>query len=144
MRVKWRVAWACAATLYEGDDCLLWPFALRGGYPAMTGGYGHVFVCAEAHGPRPPGMEAEHICGVRQCMNKRHLRWATHKVNCQRRTEHGTQTIGERHGRSKLKRREVEAIRRAPKVYGSGLKLARQCRVAKTTISMVRGKRIWK
>lgn len=135
---------------YEGDDCLRWPFAMRGGrrpqdaYPAISGGYGHVYLCERAHGARPtPQHEVEHLCGNRRCMNKRHIAWATHEDNCARRTVHGTQTIGERHPGAILSEADVRAIRATPRLRGSGVALAEHYGVAPATISVIRSGRTW-
>jgi HNH endonuclease len=67
---------------WDSDDCLLWPYSLDGGYPALNGERGHVLICEETHGPKPdPKMHAAHWCGVRRCINRRHLRWATSAEN---------------------------------------------------------------
>lgn len=148
-----RLPWIEQVALpYEGDACLLWPFSTRGGsgqpgevYPALAVGYAHVLLCELAHGPRPtPDHEAEHLCGHKLCMNKRHLAWALHVDNCARRTEHGTQTIGERHPGHILTENDVLAIRAVPKVYGSGVALAEQFGVSTATVSYVRSRRGWK
>lgn len=146
MNAPIRMPWLMNVALaYEGDDCLDWPYSLRGQYPALCGGYGHVKLCELAHGPRPtPEHEAEHICGRSCCMNKRHLRWATHLENCQRRTEHGTQLIGERHNLAKLTNTDVRAILTAPRNYGSGAALARRYGVSPALICIIRKRKVWR
>jgi hypothetical protein len=142
---------ANVALLYESDACLPWPFGTRGGrrpqdaYPALGGsGYAHVLLCELTHGPRPsPDHEAEHLCGFHLCMNKRHIRWALHRENCQRRTAHGTQLIGERHNMAKLTEIQVRAIRAAPKLRGSGRALAKHYGVCPATICVIRSRKNW-
>lgn len=137
------------ALKYEGDECLLWPFCMRGGrrpqdaYPALgMGGYAHVLLCTLAHGPRPtPQHETEHLCGKHRCMNKKHVQWALHKENCARRTEHGTQTIGEKHGMAKLTEAEVLEIRKIPKRTRG---VAEKYGISIATICTIRARKNWK
>lgn len=136
---------------YEGDDCLPWPFSMRGGrrpqdaYPAITGGYGHGYLCELAHGPKPtPAHEVEHRCASHRCMNKRHLWWATHKENCGARLAQGRQPIGEGHGRVVLTEPDVAEIRSTPKVRGSGIRLAEKYGVSPALVSLIRNGRIWR
>lgn len=144
-----RMPWIIAVALtHEGDACLPWPFSTRGGrrpqdaYPALMGCYAHVWLCTEMHGPKPsPDHEVEHLCGDHLCMNWRHLEWALHVDNCARRTEHGTQTIGERHGMAVL------TAEQAAEILASnlpGVELARLHGVCPATISKIRNRILWK
>ena len=74
------------------DECIPWPFAVNGnGYgsigPYETYGtkYPHVYVCEQAHGPKPTersiACHAPVICHNRLCVNPAHIRWATHSEN---------------------------------------------------------------
>jgi hypothetical protein len=83
---------------YEGDECLIWPYARNGA------GYGHMLldgttqlisrlVCAEIYGSAPtPKHEAAHSCGKGHegCVAKRHLSWKTPVANAADRVAHGT------------------------------------------------------
>lgn len=63
---------------------------------AVTGsGYGHLsidgelvkahrFVWEITHGPIPPGLEIDHLCRVRNCVNPDHMELVTHKENINR------------------------------------------------------------
>lgn len=139
------------ALKHTGDSCLKWPFAVRGGrrpqdaYPALAQrGYAHVLLCEIVHGLRPSSAhETEHTCGFHLCMNPRHVQWALHKDNCARRTQHGTQTIGEQHGMAKLTEHEVRAIIRASRGRGTGVRLASLYGVSPATICNIRHGKSW-
>jgi hypothetical protein len=86
-------AWLDWAFEQETDECLLWPFALRGGpyeYGQMQDGYPHRIICERRHGPCPQDKECRHHCGRGLCCNKRHLSWSTHIENESDKAIHGT------------------------------------------------------
>ncbi len=68
-------------------------------------------VATVVHGERPDGMECAHSCGVRACVNPRHLRWDTHAGNCADKLQHGTEIIGERNPLAKLTADAVRSMR---------------------------------
>lgn len=102
----------------ETDECVLWP------YTTDTPGYGrvwvrphlksvHIMACEYGHGPKPsPAHQAAHLCGVRVCMNPRHLRWATPSENNWDKARHGTLLVGEEHPNARLKASDVLEIRK--------------------------------
>jgi hypothetical protein len=71
---------------YDGDDCLIWPFAHdTNGAARMRGDDGRLVqvarvLCEEIHGPPPTANHlAIHSCGNgdRSCVTKNHLSWET-------------------------------------------------------------------
>lgn len=71
----------------------------------------HRYVCEAAHGPPPsPEHEAAHSCGIRPCVNRWHLRWATVEENAADKLLHGTDSRGEKNGNAKLTRLQVDEI----------------------------------
>lgn len=101
----------------ETEECVIWPFALN------NSGYGslavdgksigaHRYACECANGPPPsPQHEAAHSCNNRPCINGKHLRWATKVENEADTLVHGTRSVGEKHGISKLTEDQVREIR---------------------------------
>src|SRR5262249_4534275 len=68
-------------------ECVIWPLSCDNhGYPC--GGYNgqklksHRWICEATHGPAPEGKpHAAHSCGRTNCVNPKHLRWASPKEN---------------------------------------------------------------
>lgn len=63
-------------------------------------------------GPRPPQHEGSHLNGDHLDNRWENLVWMTHVENDALRVEHGTMSVGERNGRSKLTDEDVREIRR--------------------------------
>ena len=82
-----RKAFVERAFAYDGDECLLWPFATaKKGYPLFCMTVKNFLVsrivCEEAHGPPSTAKHmALHSCDNPPCITKRHLRWGTHRDN---------------------------------------------------------------
>lgn len=104
---------------YRGDECLQWPYARNSkGYPMLNiEGRDRLLarvLCEEVNGPPPtPEHEAAHSCGNGHdgCLTQGHLSWKTPVENAADRITHGTETIGARHGMSKLTEDDVRQIR---------------------------------
>ena len=103
--------------VYDGDDCLIWPFAKTTKGRAKIGWHGKAtdipnLLCQIVHGAAPPGHEAAHSCGNGHtaCVTKRHLRWKTHAANMKEMIDHGRSTRGTQQANSKLTETEVRQI----------------------------------
>jgi len=104
---------------YEGDECLIWPFArnAKGYGPVAWNGRRalvHRLACEQVHGQPPTDKhQAAHSCGQGKngCVNPRHLRWATQKENDADKVIHGTLLRGDLLKSSKLKPDQVVQIR---------------------------------
>lgn len=135
---------------YEGDDCLIWPFA------RSHSGYGHLgwrgkicivsrLVCEDRYGPPPsPEYHASHSCGRGHegCVSRKHLSWKRPEANWADRVIHGTHNRGEQAGRSKLKEDDVRKIR---SLLGKTeqQELARRFGVSRSVISHIANRRTW-
>jgi hypothetical protein len=76
------------------DACWLWTGYIKpNGYASFYPGggrhvgkiYAHRFAYELSHGPIPSGLEIDHLCHVRHCVNPSHLDVVTHRVNLDRR-----------------------------------------------------------
>jgi hypothetical protein len=111
--------WLHNALMHESDECLLFPFGrFADGYGAVWSSgkmvKAHRFICEAAHGmPPSPEHHAAHSCGIRTCVNKRHLRWATRAENEADKVVHGRSNRGERQGHSVLTLSQVMQIKQA-------------------------------
>lgn len=102
---------------YDGNDCLIWPYAKSRGYGTVKHNGKmcevHRLVCEKTNGPPPsPKHEAAHSCGNGHegCITKRHLSWKTRAENIADRLIHGTHNRGERHYGAKLTEEAVREI----------------------------------
>lgn len=130
----------------ESDNCLLYPFGVGShGYGAIHNENGVMttsnrYICTAAHGDPPADEEAAHSCGVKLCVNKRHLRWDTHAGNLADMVSHGTKPQGMTHGQVKLTEANVLAIRAAE---GNQSKIGETFGVCQQTVSDIKNKRRW-
>lgn len=72
--------------------------------------YVHSLVCEAFHGPRPEGLTASHLNGVRTDNRAENLLWETQQANTVRQKEHGTQAR-RGGGKSRFTEAEADAIR---------------------------------
>lgn len=109
------MAWLLEHVDYDSDDCLIWPFQRdKDGYAAMSRRRPCREMCERAHGPVPfEKAVTAHSCGNGHlgCINPKHLRWATQKVNVADKIAHGTHQAREAHGRAKLTEKDIQRIR---------------------------------
>lgn len=130
------------------DECILWPYAkTRDGYGrlrcsgAITGA--HVLALTRTAGARPEGLEAAHSCGVPECINPQHLRWATPKENQADRRDHGTDPVGEQNGRAKLTAADVLKIRARASSGESHQSISEDFPVGRSGVSLIVNRRRW-
>ncbi len=75
--------------IVDENGCWLWTGALDdGGYAAMSirrkTTRVHVVTYVDKNGPVPTGLELDHLCRIRRCINPDHLEAVTSLVNTQR------------------------------------------------------------
>lgn len=133
-----------AALVHHSNDCLLWPYGQNGvGYAIMKGRAVHRLVCDRVHGPPPfHKSEVAHSCGVRKCINHRHLRWDTRAGNLADRLLHGTDSRGQKSWNAKLTEADVLQIRQL-RSYLSSDEIAAMFGVARATINGIFSGRVW-
>lgn len=139
--------WAEQASLYDGDDCLLWPFSTTRGYGTVWNGVrtmpAHRYVCSLAHGSPPAASDCAHSCGNRLCCNPKHLRWATRAENEADKIKHGKDNRGQRHGLSKLTNEQVLAIKAKRRAGMKRKDLALEYNLKPATIYDITSGRRW-
>lgn len=105
--------------VYEGRECLIWPFARDGnGYGMLYDGERmrlvHRLVCEMSNGQSPSRRHhAAHTCGQGRagCVTRQHIAWKTPKANNADKRKHGTDNRGSRHNMAKLSEEQVLQIR---------------------------------
>jgi len=100
------------------EECIPWPMSRRADGRGQIRYKGRQAIasrvcCELAHGPPPhEKMEAAHTCGKGHlgCVNPGHLRWKTMLENERDKIEHGTISIGPKHGHAKLSEHDASII----------------------------------
>lgn len=146
-RARRNAALAFVREIPRTEACVLWPYSLG------RNGYGQLWYegkMANAHrvalrmyrGEPPfPKAVAAHSCGRKDCVNPRHLRWATQKDNLRDRIDHGTMHYSKRNGNNKLSEEAVVDIflsRDVPQQH-----LADKYNVSQPTISNIQNGYRW-
>jgi hypothetical protein len=71
--------------MWNDSPCILWTGLLNeDGYGKRGSRLAHRVAYEEQVGPIPEGLEMDHLCRVRNCVNVQHLEPVTHQENCRR------------------------------------------------------------
>jgi hypothetical protein len=74
--------------------CWIWQGATVGtGYGWWRRRYAHRVAYEAAHGPIPKGMQIDHLCGVKTCINPDHLEAVTQGENLRRAYARGERVV---------------------------------------------------
>ncbi len=77
--------WDAKYTVDEITGCWNWKGSLtQKGYGASSRHPAHKRMWIRANGPVPAGLELDHLCRNRRCVNPEHLETVTHAVNVRR------------------------------------------------------------
>jgi hypothetical protein len=104
----------------------------------------HRLVAAAFIGPRPEGLEVNHINGVRADNRAENLEYVTRRENMAHKKVTGTDQGGQRNGRARLTAHDVRAIRQR---YAEGVtttEMALEYGVHKNTVSCITRGETWR
>lgn len=104
----------------------------------------HRLVMAAFVGRCPDGMEVCHGDGNPRNNQLSNLRYDTHENNCADMVEHGTATIGENNGHSKLTEKEVSEIKWALSHGFKGIEIADYFGVSSSSVSNINTNQKWR
>ncbi len=102
----------------------------------------HSLVMEAYVGPRPKGYQIAHLDGSTTNNNLNNLKYATAKENNAHKTLHGTMSIGEKHGMSKLDEKTVKFIKENCKTNQRFW--AKEIGISQPTISAIIVGRLWR
>lgn len=99
--------WVCTSHKFiEGKEAKHYDCKVKGKVDRL-----HRHMYRMCYGEIPKGGVIRHDCNNPRCINPGHLLLGTHADNVKVRVRRGRSAIGERHGRAKLTKADVRAIR---------------------------------
>lgn len=144
------IDWLIGHVLYDGDDCLAWPYGKDGK------GRGSIYLdgrnliapremCRRAYGEPPTRKHhAAHSCGKGHegCINPKHLSWKTPLENRHDMVRHGTLLQGQDHPGARLTEAQIKEIRSLKGKTGP-TELAKRFGVLKGSIANIFSGKSW-
>jgi hypothetical protein len=119
-------------TRREGD-CLVYVGKLNGGYGRLSDEgkdkYAHRVAWEAQRGPVPEGLELDHLCRNRACVNVDHLELVTHRVNGER-----GESFAARNGRKTQCPHGHEYTPENTYIGPSGSRFCRECHRARNRV----------
>lgn len=103
----------------------------------------HRLVLEAFVGPRPDGMEARHLDGIRANNALRNLVWGTKKENADDRIAHGTSPVGAKNPKSKIDEVQALEIYRRAQSGECFESIAADYGVSEITVSHIKCGRTW-
>lgn len=112
--------------------CWVWQLALHGaGYGRQGNGLAHRAYYERARGPIPEGLELDHLCRIRACVNPDHLEPVTSAENTRRSPS------------MKLTAADVAEVRRMIAVGLANVAIAERFGIARSTVSKIKTGARW-
>lgn len=129
-----------------GVGCIIWPFTKdKAGYAKYAKTYLHILICESVHGPRPSKQhQAAHSCGNSSCVAPWHLSWKTKTENAADKFVHGTNVVGEKHGRATLSDATVLRILQMHRNGMRAIDISRQLAIRYGKVQAITSGKKWK
>lgn len=132
------------------EECIIWPFSKNSNGYGTIGLKGqakevHRLVCIEINGKPNGNLVSRHLCGMGKfgCVNPDHLQWGTYKQNAADCRDHGTHLQGTQKPTCVLEEEQVLEIYNRAVNGESMVSLAKEFKVAETTISGIKHGYTW-
>ena len=104
----------------------------------------HVLVLRAFKGTRPSGMVCNHVDGNKRNNHASNLEWITLKGNAEHAMEMGLVCKGERHGKARLKEKDIRNIRALVKKGKTPTQISRLFSISRPHVHDILNGKVWK